>query len=141
MKIDPNMVIGAAVVGGARPAAGAKGAFEDVLRGLQVDGAARTVTVHAPFQHASTSPQKLTAMSASEEALDLLGRYSRAVSDPKVSLKGIASMVEELESMKARLDDAASFMSDADPLKGIMSEVSSSLYGEVLRFRRGDLTG
>jgi len=46
-----------------------------------------------------------------------------------------------MESMKARLDGAASFLSDDDPLKGIMTEVSTALYGEVLRFRRGDLTG
>ncbi len=93
------------------------------------------------IRQVAISPQKLTALGASEEALELLERYSRAVSDPQVTLKGLSPMVDELESMKARLDGAASFISDDDPLKGIMSEVSSALYGEVLRFRRGDLIG
>lgn len=141
MKIDPNMIIGAVVPEAVKPAAGTRGAFEDVLKGLEADASVRPVKVHAQFQQFSINPQKLTAVSTSEEALDLLERYSRAVSDPQVTLKGLAPMVDELESMKARLDGAASFISDNDPLKGIMGEVSSALYGEVLRFRRGDLIG
>ena len=141
MKIDPNMIIGAVVPEAAKPAAGTRGAFEDVLKGLEADTPARTGKVHAHFQQASMSPQKLTAVGASEDALDLLERYSRAVNDPQVSLKGLAPMVDELETMKARLEGAASFISDNDPLRGIMNELSSALYGEVLRFRRGDLIG
>ena len=141
MKIDPSMIIGAVVPEAARPAAGSRAAFEDVLKGLEGETAARTGKVPGQFQQMSISPQKITALSASEEALDLLDRYSRSVSDPLTTLKGFAPLVDEMESMKARLDGAASFLSDDDPLKGIMTEVSSVLYGEVLRFRRGDLSG
>lgn len=141
MKIDPNMIIGAAVPETVKQASGTGGAFEDVLKGLEAGASAGPGRVHAQFQQVAISPQKLTALGASEEALELLERYSRAVSDPQVTLKGLSPMVDELESMKTRLDGAASFISDDDPLKGIMSEVSSALYGEVLRFRRGDLIG
>jgi hypothetical protein len=141
MKIDPNKIIGSVVPGAVRPSAGAGGAFENVLKGVETGAVAKPVNIQTPFQQFSVSPVKLSAVGASEEALELLVRYSRAVSDPQVSLKGLAPMVEELESMRTRVEGAASFISDDDPLKGIMKELSSSLYGEVLRFRRGDLIG
>ena len=141
MKIDPNMIIGTVVPETVKRVSGTGGAFEDVLKGLEADTTAMPDKVHAQFQQVAVSPQKLTALSTSEDALELLGRYSQAVSDPQMSLKGLAPMVDELESMKSRLDSASSFISDNDPLKGILSEVSSTLYGEVLRFRRGDLIG
>jgi hypothetical protein len=87
------------------------------------------------------SPVKLSAVSASEEAIELLESYSRAVSDPNLNLKAISPMVDRLEATRLKVDNAASFIADNDPLKGIMNEVSSTLYGEVLRFRRGELIG
>lgn len=141
MKIDPNMIIGAVVPDAVKPAAGSRGSFEDVLKGLETDTSPRTGKIHARFQQASIYPQKIAAVSASEDALGLLERYSRAVSDPQVTLRGLSPMVDELETMISTLDGAASFISDSDPLKGIMGEISTALYGEVLRFRRGDLTG
>jgi hypothetical protein len=101
----------------------------------------KTGMVEAQYQTVPVSPQKLSAVSTGEEAIDLLDTYSKAVSDPNVDLKTISSMVDQLDTMKSKVDNAASFIADNDPLKGIMNEVSSTLYGEVLRFRRGELIG
>ena len=87
------------------------------------------------------SPQKLNALSLSEEALDLLDKYAQAVSNPAMNLKSIAPMVDDLDAMREKLIQAGTFIADDDPLKGIMNEVSSALYGEVLRFKRGELIG
>lgn len=141
MKIDPNMTIGSVAGTTIKPSSGAKGAFEDVLQGMETDAVQKPGAVHVQFRPDAISPQKLNALSTSEEALELLERYSRAVADPALNLRSVAPMVEELEAMKTKVDGAASFISDNDPLKGIMNEVSTALYGEVVRFRRGDLVG
>ncbi|HPI92929.1 MAG TPA: hypothetical protein PLT09_03825 [Deltaproteobacteria bacterium] len=141
MKIDPNKIIGTMVSETVKPSAGARGAFEDVLKGLETETAAKAGSVQASFTQLSISPQKLQAVGASEDALELLESYSQAVGDPQVSLKELAPMVDEMEAMKARVDGAASFISDDDPLKGIMNDVSAALDVEVLKFRRGDLIG
>lgn len=139
MKIDPNMTIGSVAGATIKPSSGARGAFEDVLQGMETDTVRKPAAVHAQYRPDAISPQKLNAVGTSEEALVLLERYSRAVADPALNLKDVAPLVDELEAMKTKVDGAASFISDDDPLKGIMNEVSTALYGEVVRFRRGDL--
>ncbi|HVN71694.1 MAG TPA: hypothetical protein VMU10_06715 [Desulfomonilia bacterium] len=141
MKINPNMTIGSVASTQVKSASGAKGAFEDVLKGLETGSVGKSGMVGAQHQAAPISPQKLSAVSTSEEAVDLLDKYAKAVSDPNVNLKQISSMVDQLDAMKSKVDNASSFIADNDPLKGIMNEVSSTLYGEVLRFRRGELIG
>jgi flagellin-like hook-associated protein FlgL len=141
MKIHPDMTIGSVAGTQAKTQAGAKGAFEDVLKGLETDSAAKASVTGAQFQAFSVSPQKLSALSAGEEAIELLDSYAKAVSDPGVTLKTLSSKVDELDAMRLKVENAASFIADNDPLKGIMNEVSSTLYGEVLRFRRGELIG
>jgi hypothetical protein len=141
MKINPNMIIGSVAGAQIKPQVGVKGAFEDVLKGLESSTVNMQGKIGAQFQMTQVSPVKLSAVSASEEAIELLERYSKAVSDPNLNLKAISPMVDQLEATKAKVDNAASFIADNDPLKGIMNEVSSTLYGEVLRFRRGELIG
>ncbi len=141
MKINPNMIIGSVAGAQIKPQVGAKGAFEDVLKGLESSMVNMPDKLRAQFQMNPISTVKLSAVSASEEAIELLERYSKAVSDPNLNLKAISPMVDQLEATKAKVDNAASFIADNDPLKGIMNEVSSTLYGEVLRFRRGELIG
>jgi hypothetical protein len=141
MKINPNMIIGSVAGAQIKPQVGAKGAFEDVLKGLESGMVNMPDKVGTQFQMNPINPVKLSAVSASEEAIELLDSYSKAVSDPNLSLKAISPMVDQLEATKLKVDNAASFIADNDPLKGIMNEVSSTLYGEVLRFRRGELIG
>jgi len=61
--------------------------------------------------------------------------------DPASNLKAIAPMVDELDAMRQKVVEAGSSIANDDPLKGILNEVSSALYGEVLRFQRGELIG
>jgi hypothetical protein len=141
MKINPNMTIGSVPGCKTKPQSGADGVFEDLLKGIETGSVNKSDSVGAQFQINTVSPVKISAVSASEEAIELLDRYSKAVSDPNVNLKAISPMVDQLDAMKTKVDNASSFIADNDPLKGIMNEVSSTLYGEVLRFRRGELIG
>jgi hypothetical protein len=140
MKINPNMTIGSVPGSQTKPQGGVEGVFEDLLKGIETGSMNKTGLVGMPYQVNTVSPVKIKAMSASEEAIELLDRYSKALSDPNVNLKAISPMVDQLDAMKSKVDNAASFIADNDPLKGIMKEVSSTLYGEVLRFKRGELT-
>jgi len=143
MKIDPKMAIGSLTGTQVKPKNGIAGGFDEVLKGLETDTAAKgaTQTGAAAMPFGPVSPQKLNALTASEDALELLTKYSQAVVDPNVSLKSLEPMVNDLEAMREKVNQASSFISDNDPLKGIMNDVSSALYGEVLKFRRGELIG
>jgi hypothetical protein len=142
MKIDPNMIIG--TVTGKAPVSkptGQPGMFEDILKDVQKTDTNDVLSVHAMVQMNHLSPQKVGALTMSEQALDLLDTYSKALVDPDISLKSLVPVVEELDAMRSKLLDASSFLSDDDSLKGIMADTASTLFGEVMRFRRGDLSG
>ncbi|HQI82028.1 MAG TPA: hypothetical protein PLR71_10795 [Deltaproteobacteria bacterium] len=141
MKIDPNMVIGSVTPAAPKASRNATGSFEGVLQGLETGTVQKAGVVHAGFRQAPISPQKLQAVGVSEEALDLMERYSRAVADPAVTPRALAPMVDEMDAVRSRVDEASTFLSDDDPLRAVMKDVSSALYGEVLRFRRGELNG
>lgn len=143
MKIDPNMVIGA-VTGrttGVRQTNGSGNVFDDILKGVQNTQPQEVSSARTLYQISSPNPQKIQALGLSEQAIDMLDAYSKSLSDPKLSLKDIAPMVDELSEARTSLLNAKSFLSDDDPLKGVMEEVASAMNGEVLRFRRGDLIG
>jgi hypothetical protein len=142
MKIDPNLIIGA--VTGKTPAikpTGGVGNFEDLLKDVQKTDAKEAVSVQSIPQMNQLNPHKVSALTMSEQAIDMLDTYSKALIDPNCNLKSLAPLVDDLDGMKAKLLDASSFLSDDDPLKGIMNETASTLFGEVMRFKRGDLTG
>lgn len=143
MKIDPNMIIGsvAGKTSGTRQITGDRGAFEDILNEVGKTGAKGTQNVQASYPVDQLNPQKINALNLSEQALDMLDAYSKGLADPKLSLKALAPMVDDLGQMHQTVLNAGSFLSDDDPLKGIMNDVASTLNSEVMRFRRGDLIG
>jgi hypothetical protein len=144
MKIDPNLIIGA-VTGtasvGKGASTGGSSAFEDILNSVQTGSPAQAAGVNPLYQVDTVSPQKMQCLSLSDQAMGVLEDYSKNLLDSKKSLKDIAPMVDELGELRTRMLDASSFLSDSDPLKGIMDDVASALNAEVLRFRRGDLAG
>lgn len=144
MKIDPNMIIGT-VTGktttGVRQTDGSGNAFDDILKGVQSIQPQGVSSVQPLYQISSPNPQKIQALSLSEQSIDMLDAYAKSLNDPKLSLKDIAPMVDELSEARSSLLNAKSFLSDDDPLKGVMEEVASAMNGEVLRYRRGDLIG
>ena len=142
MKIDPNLIIGA--VTGKSPAVkptGGLGNFEDILMGVQKTDTKEAVSVQSIPQMSQLNPCKVSALTMSEQAIDMLDEYSKALMDPNCNLKSFAPLVDDLDGMKTKLLEASSFLSDDDPLKGIMNDTASTLLGEVMRFKRGDLTG
>ena len=142
MKIDPNMLIGAVVPKKIQADPGtAPGGFEDILKGIQDAGTKEVSQLGAMPQISSINPWKVEVLTMSEQVIDMLDTYSKALVDPANTLKSIAPMVDELDAMRSRLNDAASFLAEDDPLKGIIDEVSETMSGEILRFRRGDLIG
>lgn len=143
MKIDPNMVIGSVTgkVSGSRQTAGDGSTFENILNEVGSESVRDAHSVPASYPACQLNPQKINALSMSEQALDMLDSYSKGLADPNVSLKALAPMVEDLSRMRSSVLNAGSFLSDDDPLKAIMNDVASTLNSEVMRFRRGDLTG
>lgn len=144
MKIDPNLIIGAvagkAAAGKGLSTAGT-GLFEDILKGVQSDGAPGAQAVGHVYRADPVSPQTMRCLSLSEQAVGTLDVYAKRLLDPGVSLKDIAPLVDDLGQLRTEMLDAGSFLSDGDPLKGIMNEVASTLNAEVVRFKRGDLSG
>ncbi len=143
MKIDPNMLIGTVTgkrPGTETPAAGGP-AFEDILKDVQKAEGPGVHHLQSIPGLDQPSPQKFNALSVSEQALDMLDTYARALADPRRSLTEIAPMVDEMSSLCSEVAQARSFLSENDPLKGIMGDVESALNGELMRFRRGDLIG
>ena len=142
MKIDPNMIIGG--INAQRPVSGSKGVaggFEDMLKGIeQQSETAATTGVQGVRPMDMLSPQKIMAMSLSDQAVDMLSDYASALQDPSQTLKDLAAKVSELQGIKTDVDNASSAISPNDPLKGIMDEVSASLETEIVRFTRGDLS-
>lgn len=144
MKIDPNLIIGAVTgkaTGSKSTPAGGANLFEDILKGVQTNAAAPTQGVSPLYQVDAVSPQKMKCLSVTDQAVGTLEAYSKSLLDPRTSLKDIAPMVEELGQLRNDVLNAGSFLSDSDPLKGIMNDVASTLNTEVLRFKRGELTG
>ena len=140
MKIDPNMTIGSVTQAAAQNATGKAGDFEDLLKGLEAAGSTGVNSAVPVMSADMLSPQRINALTTSDEALDLLSDYAAALKNPEVSLKGLASMVDQLDSMRAKVDKVALGLSSDDGLSSIMQDVSASLNAEVLRFKRGDLT-
>lgn len=144
MKIDPNLIIGAVTgkaTGSKSAATGGAGSFEDILKGVRADAPAAAQGVNQLYRVDAVSPQKMQCLGLSEQAMGSLEAYSKSLLDPKVSLKDLAPKVEELGQLREDVLNAGSFLSDSDPLKGIMNEVASAINAEVLRFKRGDLSG
>lgn len=140
MKIDPNMTIGSVSQVVNQTGVAKSGDFEDLLKGLEA-ASTESVSSAMPITSADMlSPQRINALSTSDEAIDLLSDYAAALNDPQVSLKSLAAKVEELDGMRAKVDKVALGLSSDDKLSGIMKEVSANLGAEVMRFKRGDLT-
>jgi hypothetical protein len=140
MKIDPNLTIGS--VGPKSPVRpqGRKGAFEEVLSGIEQKVIRASTLLHA-IPPSQITPQRIKALGMSEQAIDALEGYARMLADPNTSLKTLQTNVDELSAVRAELHEASGALSDDDPLKGLIRDMASTIDSEVLRFERGDLLG
>ena len=73
-----------------------------------------------------------------EEFFDLLESYIQALSDPKMNLREIATLVKSLEIEKEKLAELGENLPDGDILKEILHHTVIITNVEVLRFNRGD---
>lgn len=138
MKIDPNLTIGGVSSPVLVKPEGKAGVFEKVLSGIEQTAPPEMIALTS-MAGSSLNPQTLQGLSMGEQAIDLLDGYAQTLTDSSRTLKSITPMVEELAELKPRLDEAAGALSDGDPLKGILQDVSATIESEVMRFARGDL--
>jgi hypothetical protein len=83
------------------------------------------------------SPQS-QGTKATERSLNLLERYQEALSDPRVSLKEVYSLVQSLRQEVQELDRWSDQLPPSDPLREIMGEIGILSNVEIEKFNRGD---
>ncbi|MCD6570930.1 MAG: hypothetical protein J7L53_09535 [Deltaproteobacteria bacterium] len=145
MKIDPNMIIGKTlgqtshqkhVSGGAK--------FEDILQRIE-DASGKDISRISP--HGITDmispPQadKIKSLSISEQALDILDKYNKLLTNPDITLKSLAPIVDDMKIMGKQLNEVSLSLPSDDSLKEIVNDIVSAIDSEVIRFNRGDLIG
>jgi hypothetical protein len=92
-----------------------------------------------PSNLAAASPSPLAqGTEATERTLDLLERYQEALSDPRVSLKEVYSLVQSLRQEVQELDRWSDQLPPSDPLRKIMGEIGILSNVEIEKFNRGD---
>ncbi len=142
MKIDADKTIGTIAGNKAAQAPTATGrAFEEMLSGIEKRAVEQTPASLTIPPVDLISPLALTAVTVSDEALDMLGDYANALADPSLSLKGIALKVHELATMRERLTEARGAIPQGDSLRDLMDEMEGLIGAEIVRFQRGDLLG
>ena len=140
MKIDPNLTIGQVSPPTSVRPASRKGAFEEVLSGIE-QKTATAASELPPLTTALLDPQKIQALSLSEQALELLDGYAQALADPRQTLRALKPMADELASLRTDLEEQARALAGDDPLKAIMQDVSATIDAQMIQFARGDLLG
>jgi hypothetical protein len=75
---------------------------------------------------------------ATERTLSLLERYQEALSDPRVSLKEVYSLVQSLRQEVQELNRWSDQLPPSDPLRKIMGEIGILSNVEIEKFNRGD---
>ncbi len=73
-----------------------------------------------------------------ERTLDLLEQYQEALSDPRVSLKKVYSLIQSLRQEVQELNRWSDQLSPSDPLRKIMGEIGMLSNLEIDKFNRGD---
>ncbi len=145
MKIDPNMIIGKTtgqVSHQGHASFGVK--FEDILQREEITSAENISRTILPGVTEMTSPlqgDKIKGLSFSEQALGLLDKYNKLLADPDITLRMVAPIVDEMDTIGEKLEEVSSLLSTDEPLKGIMDDIASTIRSEVIRFNRGDLIG
>ncbi len=83
------------------------------------------------------SPQS-QGTEGTERTLDLLERYQVGLSESRVSLKEVYSLVQSLRQEVQELDRWSDQLSPSDPLRKIMGEIGMLSNLEIEKFNRGD---
>jgi hypothetical protein len=73
-----------------------------------------------------------------EGFLDLMEEYRSKLADPRVSLKGLDSVVRSLEQGRDALSPLLGTLPEGDGLKDMLNQALVTTEIEIMRFRRGD---
>jgi hypothetical protein len=92
-----------------------------------------------PANSATATPSLPSqGVEVTERTLDLLERYQEALSDPRVSLKEVYSLVQSLRQEVQELNRSSDQLPPSDPLRKIMGEIGILSNVEIEKFNRGD---
>ncbi|MBE0556604.1 MAG: hypothetical protein IH628_05160 [Proteobacteria bacterium] len=108
-------------------------------------GQAPATGAHPPLQMLSnvnfiapTATERSQAVKKIDELLNVIESYQAKIADPKVSLKEIYPLVQQMEKKTAELVPAAEALPDGDKLKEILNRVLVASTVEIIKFNRGD---
>jgi hypothetical protein len=128
-----------------RPAVPGSGGFGDILKEklAPAPGAAAPgigLSLVAPIQLIqSVAEAPANSLDGRvERYLDLLDDYRRQLADPRMSLKGLDTVVREMEAGKDELAPALGSLPDGDGIKDILNRTLVTASLEIIKFRRGD---
>lgn len=123
------------------------GGFEQLLEKAMNPQSAQAPTTSALPPLQSLSSVSFVAPSAAEhsqtvkdinELLNVVESYQAKMTDPKVSLKAIYPLVQQMEKKTTELVPASEALPDGDKLKEILNRVLVASTVEIIKFNRGD---
>ncbi len=85
-----------------------------------------------------TAAERTQTVKGIDELLNVIESYQTKMADPKVSLKEIYPLVQQMEKKTAELVPASEALPDGDKLKEILNGVLVASTVEVIKFNRGD---
>ncbi len=104
-----------------------------------------TEEVTPPGETVETSPQspiptklRLTGVSLSENAINMLESYSKALGDLHLNSEDLAPLIDALEGDTTALLDIKEQIPANDPLAQLIDRVATISYLETEKYRRGD---
>jgi hypothetical protein len=128
----------------ARPADQGSVGFGDILKeklapapGAAASGIGLGLVAPPQLQSVAEAPANPLAGRV-ERYLDLLDDYRRQLADPRVSLRGLDAMVQEMEAGQKALQPALGSLPEGDGIKDILNRTLVTASLEIIKFRRGD---
>lgn len=85
-----------------------------------------------------TATERSQTVKNIDELLNVIESYQAKMNDPRVSLKEIYPLVQQMEKKTTELGPAAEALPDGDKLKEILNRVLVASTVEVIKFNRGD---
>ncbi len=85
-----------------------------------------------------TVTERSQTVKSIDELLNVIESYQVKMADPKVSLKEIHPLVQQMEKKTSELAPVAEALPDGDKLKEILNRVLVASTVEIIKFNRGD---
>ena len=86
----------------------------------------------------ASMPSRQSAVSSTEDMINLLDRYREQLADPRVPLKEIDPVIQEMSREMENLTPVLESLPDGDGLKTILNRTLVTASMEIGKFYRGD---